>query len=138
MRWPFDGSIRISDDFGPRASPCAGCSSMHPGTDYLPGAGNPVYAVADGVVLQAVNSDAGLGVYVVLQHVIDGELVTTTYAHMDFGSLQVSEGQTVSVGEVIGRVGNSGASTGPHLHFEVRPGGGDPVDSEIWLAARAG
>ncbi|WP_210480219.1 M23 family metallopeptidase [Naasia sp. SYSU D00948] len=138
VRWPFDGELRLSDDFGPRVSPCSGCSSMHPGTDFLPGEGNPVYSIADGVVTQVVSSDVGLGVHVVIEHLVDGQVITSTYAHLQFGSLTVVQGQKVPIGTQIGRVGNTGASTGPHLHFELRPGGGDPIDPYAWLSARVG
>ena len=136
VRWPVD-SLRISDDFGPRRSPCSGCSTMHLGTDFLPGEGSPIYAIADGVVTDVVQSDVGLGVHVRIEHVIDGQVVETTSAHMQFGSVRVGVGQKVGAGTVIGQVGNTGASTGPHLHFELRLGG-EPVDGYAWLAARVG
>jgi murein DD-endopeptidase MepM/ murein hydrolase activator NlpD len=132
VRWPFDGDVRISDGFGPRVSPCAGCSSFHLGTDFLPGYGNPVYAMADGVVT-AVNNAGGLGVHVVIDHLIDGQLITTTSAHMQVGSVRVSVGQSVKAGDAIGLVGNTGDSTGPHLHFELRLNGAEPVDPNAWL-----
>lgn len=132
VRWPFDGPVRVSDGFGPRVSPCSGCSSFHLGTDFLPGYGNPVLAMADGVVTSVDNS-GGLGVHVVIDHLIDGQLVTTTSAHMQVGSVQVSVGQAVKAGDVVGLVGNTGDSTGPHLHFELRLGGAEPVDANAWL-----
>jgi murein DD-endopeptidase MepM/ murein hydrolase activator NlpD len=136
VRWPFDGGVRISDGFGPRVSPCAGCSSFHLGTDFLPGEGNPVYAIADGVV-KSVATTGGLGVHVVIDHVINGQLIETTSAHMRTGSVRVSVGQTVHAGDVVGLVGNTGDSTGPHLHFELRLDGVTPVDSNAWLAQHA-
>jgi murein DD-endopeptidase MepM/ murein hydrolase activator NlpD len=137
VRWPFDGPVKISDGFGPRVSPCSGCSSFHLGTDFLPGYGNPVYAMADGVV-STIGNEGGLGVHVVIDHLINGELVSTTSAHMQTGSVQVSVGQAVTAGEVIGLVGNTGDSTGPHLHFELRLGGAEPVDPNAWLEQHAG
>jgi murein DD-endopeptidase MepM/ murein hydrolase activator NlpD len=137
VRWPFDGELRLSDGFGPRVSPCGGCSSFHLGTDFLPGEGNPVYAMADGVV-QDVQSTGGLGEHVVIEHIIDGQIITTTSAHMQTGSVLVSIGQVVTAGQQIGRVGNTGDSTGPHLHFELRLGGTEAVDPYSWLQAHVG
>jgi murein DD-endopeptidase MepM/ murein hydrolase activator NlpD len=137
VRFPFDGEVRRSDPFGPRVSPCSGCSTMHLGTDFLPGEGNPVLAMADGVV-KAVETTGGLGWHVTIDHVIDGQLVTTTSAHMQSGSVVVSEGQAVKAGDMIGRVGNTGASTGPHLHFELRLNGTEPVDAYAYISQRLG
>ncbi len=61
-------------------------------------------------------------------------MVQTIYGHMIFGSQTVAVGDTVTMGQVIGDVGSTGASTGPHLHFEVRPGGGDAIEPLGWLA----
>jgi murein DD-endopeptidase MepM/ murein hydrolase activator NlpD len=135
--WPFQGSLRLSDGFGPRVSPCSGCSTMHLGSDFLPGEGNPVVAMADGVVT-AVETTGGLGHHVTIDHIVDGQLVTTTSAHMQAGSMTVSVGQAVRAGDQIGRVGNTGASTGPHLHFELRLGGTEPVDAYAWISQRVG
>jgi murein DD-endopeptidase MepM/ murein hydrolase activator NlpD len=132
VRYPFDGEIRVSDGFGPRESPCSGCSSFHLGTDFLPGEGNPVYAMADGVV-QDIQYAGGLGVHVVINHWINGEFLTTTSAHMQEGSVAVSVGQTVHAGDLVGRVGNTGDSTGPHLHFELRLAGTEAVDAASWI-----
>ena len=134
VQWPIPPSTDISDGFGYRVSPCWGCSSDHQGVDFLPGYGSQIHAVADGVVVQSA-SDGGLGQHVVIEHVINGQMVQTVYGHMIFGSQTVGVGDTVSRGEVIGRTGSTGSSTGPHLHFEVRPGGGEAVEPLTWLAA---
>ena len=137
VRWPFDGAVRISDGYGPRVSPCAGCSTFHLGTDFLPGEGNPVYAIADGVV-KSISSAGSLGVHVVIDHTINGQLIETTSAHMRTGSVRVSVGQAVRGGDIVGLVGNTGSSTGPHLHFELRLNGTTPTDSNVWLRQHAG
>jgi murein DD-endopeptidase MepM/ murein hydrolase activator NlpD len=134
VQWPIPPSTDISDGFGYRISPCRGCSSDHQGVDFLPGYGAPIHAVADGVVVQSA-SDGGLGQHVVIQHVINGQMVQTVYGHMIYGSQTVRVGDTVTRGEILGDTGSTGASTGPHLHFEVRPGGGDAVEPLSWLAA---
>ncbi len=139
VQWPFPTAVRLSDRFGPRDSPCAGCSSFHKGLDLLPGEGTPVHAIADGVVREvSAYDDGGLGVHVVLDHTIDGQLVSSVYAHFQAGSLAVAVGQAVSVGDQLGAVGNTGQSTGPHLHFEILLDGVTPTDPYAWLTERAG
>ncbi len=133
VQWPIPPSTDISDGFGYRVSPCRGCSSDHQGVDFLPGLGTPIHVVAEGVVVQSA-SDGGLGQHVVVEHMINGAMVQTVYGHMIFGSQTVKVGDTVTVGQIIGLTGDTGASTGPHLHFEVRPGGGEAVEPLAWLA----
>ncbi|MBX0301412.1 M23 family metallopeptidase [Cryobacterium sp. 1639] len=136
VQWPFVVGVPISDDFGPRASPCAGCSTMHKGLDMTPGEGSPIQVIADGVVRETGESDSGFGVYAIIDHVVDGEKVSSLYAHMQFGSLRLAEGQPVKVGQPVGQVGNTGQSTGPHLHFELLLNGSTPTDPYTWLSSR--
>lgn len=111
---------------------------MHLGVDFTAGNGAPVHAIADGVVVEASRGDSGaLGVYVAIRHVVGGEVVVSGYAHMQVGSMNLSVGAPVSGGQVIGRVGNTGASTGAHLHFEIKVGGTN-VDPLAWMHARLG
>lgn len=131
--WPVGAGVRMSDGFGPRRSPCSGCSSEHKGLDMLPGAGTPILSIAGGTVRET-GSGGGYGVYAIVEHVIGGQRVDSLYAHMQWGSLAVSEGQTVSQGQRLGRVGNTGASTGAHLHLEIRIND-VPVDPLAWLRA---
>lgn len=139
VRWPFPTAARLSDGFGPRDSPCDGCSSFHKGLDLLPGEGTPVHAISDGVVREvSAYDDGGLGVHVVLDHTIDGRLVSSVYAHFQEGSLAVAVGQAVSVGDELGAVGTTGQSTGPHLHLEILLDGATPTDPFEWLTERAG
>ena len=79
--------------------------------------GAPVYAVADGYVVTSTRLNGSYGNYIIIKH--DNGLFTL-YAHGQAGSIAVSKGQRVSKGQQIMRVGNTGNSTGPHLHFEVR------------------
>ena len=105
----------------------------------LPGEGAPAHAVADGVVREVSASDnGGFGVYAIVDHTIDGQLVSSVYAHFQAGSLQVSEGQSVGAGTHLGDVGTTGQSTGPHLHFEILLDGVTPADPYAWLSERAG
>ncbi|MBP2456554.1 murein DD-endopeptidase MepM/ murein hydrolase activator NlpD [Clavibacter michiganensis] len=139
IQWPFAAGVPISGVFGHRIAPCSnGCSSDHKGVDFAPGLGAPIQAIADGVVREAVPTDSGgLGVHLVIDHVIDGQLVTSVYGHQLPGSLRVKAGDAVKVGQQIGQVGNTGASTGPHLHFEIRLADGTAVDPFAWLQEHA-
>ena len=132
---PVPAGTEISDGYGYRVPPCGGCSSFHKGVDYLAGLGNDVHAMSDGVVTEVGNPSGGLGVYVVVQHEIDGNIVSSVYAHMQYGSLALTVGDRVEQGQVVGTVGSTGQSTGPHLYFEIRIGGTRPVDPVPWLAA---
>lgn len=136
IQWPFPGDTPISDAFGARSAPCSGCSSNHKGLDMTPGGGTPIGAIADGVVRSAEESDVGFGVNVVVDHRVNGERFTSLYAHMQFGSLAVTAGQPIKVGQLIGRVGTTGASTGNHLHLEIWGPADEPFDPYSWLRAR--
>ena len=100
--------------------------SLHPGIDIGVGMGTPIHAAASGRVISASYS-GGYGNLVVIDH---GNGLATAYAHQS--SMAVSPGQQVSQGQVIGYVGSTGFSTGPHLHFEVRVNG-SPVDPMGYL-----
>jgi murein DD-endopeptidase MepM/ murein hydrolase activator NlpD len=137
IRWPVAGATTVSSPFGPRSAPCATCSSIHQGADITPGAGTPIGAVAAGTV-RVSTTHPEYGQYVIIDHQIDGRLVSTLYAHMIFGSSPLRPGDTVAVGQLVGLVGNTGASTGAHLHLQVMPGGTTPIDPIAWLTANAG
>lgn len=116
--WPAAGSI--SSHYGWRTHPISGVKKLHAGTDIAVGTGTPLKAAASGVVSTA-QTMGGYGNVIMITHVIGGESYTTVYAHLN--SISVSPGQSVQEGEVIGATGNTGDSTGPHLHFEVYIGG---------------
>ncbi|MFD4420814.1 M23 family metallopeptidase [Agromyces sp. NPDC058484] len=136
--WPVVSIDRIASGFGPRSAPCGGCSTYHDGIDFNPGNGTPVMSIADGVVVLATENGGGLGVNVEVQHNIGGELITSSYGHMQYGSLQVVEGQQVSAGQELGLVGSTGQSTGPHLHLEMFGEDGERFDGFAWLSERIG
>lgn len=124
MYWPVPAVKNISSGFGYR------WGSMHKGIDISEGAvpvyGQSIYAAADGVVLYTVTSGwgGGFGLHVVIDHGYDanGKRISTRYAHCS--QVLVSPGQVVKGGEtIIGKVGDTGDVTGPHLHFEVMEGG---------------
>jgi murein DD-endopeptidase MepM/ murein hydrolase activator NlpD len=137
IQWPFPIGVPISDYFGPRESPGGIGSTDHKGVDFTPGQGTPIQSIADGVVSTVEPFDnSGLGVHVIVDHVINGQLVQSVYGHMIVGSITVTEGQVIKVAQVVGQVGNTGASTGAHLHLEIRPDG-VAVDPYAWLKANA-
>jgi len=110
--WPVDG--HITGGFGERTDPFNGEGAFHTGVDIATNYGSPVIAPADGVVIYA-DRDAGYGRLVEIQH---ANGISTRFAHLS--SFAVAVGQQVHRGETIGYVGDSGRSTGPHLHYEVR------------------
>ena len=137
--WPFAGATRISDGYGPRSAPCSGCSTFHDGLDMNPGVGAPLGSIAAGVVSSVTAFDnGGLGVHVMIDHVVDGQKVTSTYGHMLAGSAAVSTGQSVVAGQLIGNVGSTGQSTGPHMHLELHLDGVTAIDPYGWLTEHAG
>lgn len=125
-RLPLAG-YRLTARFGYSSSLWA---STHTGLDFAAPTGTPVVSVANGVVRSA-GYDGSYGYKVVVAHE-DG--TETWYAHLS--TMTVSPGENVVGGEQIGTVGSTGNSTGPHLHLEVRPGAGDPVDPYAALIAR--
>jgi murein DD-endopeptidase MepM/ murein hydrolase activator NlpD len=139
LQWPVANHGAISDGFGPRVPPCDGCSSFHAGVDIDAGWGAPVHAIAAGVVVETSSPfNTSLGVHVTIRHEIDGQVVESLYGHLQYGSMPLAVGDTVYPGQVIGLVGNTGASTGPHLHFEIHLEGVGPVSPLPWMHARLG
>jgi murein DD-endopeptidase MepM/ murein hydrolase activator NlpD len=129
-----DGAWTRTSGFGHRVHPVYGTPVLHAGVDYSAPAGTPVLAVADGVVNE-VSWNPRSGNLLVLDHVVDGAQVSTAYAHLLDGTTTVAEGEPVIAGQAIAAVGSTGASTGPHLHLEIHPGGFySPADPEPWLA----
>lgn len=115
-RMPLDDS-RMSSGYGMRTHPVLGGRRNHQGIDLSAPTGTPVYATADGIVSRA-NWFSSYGLFISVEH---GGEMQTRFAHLS--RLAVGEGQRVRKGELIGYVGSTGRSTGPHLHYEVRIGG---------------
>ncbi|MBL7752182.1 MAG: peptidoglycan DD-metalloendopeptidase family protein [Chitinophagaceae bacterium] len=115
---------RIASGFGYRIDPIYKTIKLHAGLDFTAPTGTPIYATADGVVSVSGFSDGGYGNHVVINH---GYGYETLYGHMS--RIKARRGQKVTRGEVIGYVGSTGKSTGPHLHYEVHKNGQkiDPV-----------
>jgi murein DD-endopeptidase MepM/ murein hydrolase activator NlpD len=112
---PVKTDVTFTSGFGVRADPFHAGAAMHPGIDLAGAYGTPVYATADGTVLRAGWNNGGYGNLVELDH---GRGITTRYGHMS--AILVHEGDHVTRGEQIGRIGSTGRSTGNHLHYEVR------------------
>ncbi len=132
IQWPFAVGVPITYGFGMRDG------RMHEGVDFVPGDGSPVQAIADGTVRIATESGDAFGVTVLIDHEIDGQLISSRYAHMQYGSLQVVPGQKVTVGTFLGRTGNTGRSFGAHTHFELLQNGTTPIDPLPWLRQHTG
>lgn len=131
-----EGTFAYSSPFGYRVHPTLGAVILHEGVDMSAPLGTPIYAVADGVVA-SISSSAGQGDFVVLEHTgLDGAVYRSFYLHQYMSQITVHEGQQVSAGDQIGHVGNSGRSTGPHLHFEVRDASDTAIDPLGWLESQ--
>lgn len=112
-RMPLEGA-GLTSSFGMRTHPVLGGRRQHKGIDLSSPIGTPIYATADGVVTRA-DWFSSYGLYISLDH---GAALETRYGHLS--RLNVAEGQAVRKGDLIGYVGSTGRSTGPHLHYEVR------------------
>ncbi len=114
MRTPIDGA-RISSRFGMRRHPILGFNRMHRGMDFAAPTGTPVYAAGDGVI-ERIGRYGAYGKYIRIRH---NSEYKTAYAHLSRYAKGLRRGSRVAQGQVIGRVGSTGRSTGPHLHYEV-------------------
>lgn len=123
---PVASTRSMSSGFGMRVHPVLGGLRSHKGIDLPAATGTPIYATADGVVGKA-DWFGGYGLFVELEH---GANLETRYGHMS--RIAVAEGQRVRKGEVIGYVGSTGRSTGPHLHYEVRIAG-EAVNPTLYM-----
>ncbi len=136
--------MNLSSGFGNRAAPLRGASRNHKGIDIPGPVGTPIYATANGTIGRA-QWVSGYGKYIEINH---GNETQTRYGHMS--ALNVTSGQKVRQGDIIGYMGSTGRSTGSHLHYEVRINGqavnpmaflapaksGRPVDAKVLIAAK--
>lgn len=123
--WPTDPNT-ITSPFGPRKDPFNRTKAIHSGIDVRGKTGTPIYAAADGTV-DLAQYYGGYGNTIIINH---GGRYETLYAHLS--KIHVEQGDQVKKGEVIGELGSTGRSTGPHLHYEVIKDG-TPVDPEHYL-----
>ena len=128
VRKPIFGEIDLSSGFGVRSDPFLGRPAMHTGLDFRAGSGDPVRVTANGTV-DSAGWSGGYGKMVEVDH---GNGFSTRYGHLS--EIDVKVGQKVAIGQTIGRVGSTGRSTGPHLHYETRIDG-EAVDPQKFLRA---
>ncbi len=130
--WPVAGGIgRITNYFGPEVHPFTQQWYLHKGIDIAYRRGIDLVAAANGKVIERKYEPMGFGNYIVIRHAYG---FATKYAHLD--NVYVEEGDVVTQGQKVGTMGNTGMSTGPHLHFEVRIGA-QVVDPERFLNVQA-
>ena len=128
VRKPVGGEVDLNSSFGVRMDPFLHRPAMHTGLDLRGDMGEPVHATASGTVTIA-GRDGGYGNMIEIKH---GHGLATRYGHLS--EIDVKVGQHVRIGEVIGKIGSTGRSTGPHLHYETRVDG-DAVDPQRFLRA---
>jgi murein DD-endopeptidase MepM/ murein hydrolase activator NlpD len=128
LRKPIAGELEVSSGFGVRVDPFVRSAAMHTGLDFRAGTGDPVRATANGTV-ETAGWTGGYGKMIEIDH---GNDLATRYGHLSV--IEVKVGQAVKAGQIIGRVGSTGRSTGPHLHYETRVDG-DAVDPHKFLRA---
>lgn len=126
---PVPGHAVVSP-FGLRQLPWEGNGRLHEGVDISADTGVPVVAAADGVVVEA-GTRGGYGRMVAVRHLAAG--VTTFYAHLGAIGANVKPGVHVDAGDTLGRIGSTGTSTGPHLHFEIRDSKDRPLNPSMFL-----
>jgi murein DD-endopeptidase MepM/ murein hydrolase activator NlpD len=127
-RKPVVGEVEFTSGFGVRSDPFLGRPAMHTGLDFRAATGDPIRATANGRVVSAAYA-GGYGRMVEIDH---GNGLSTRYGHMS--AIHVKVGDTIKIGQVIGLVGSTGRSTGPHLHYETRIDG-EAVDPQKFLRA---
>lgn len=125
---PVPGHAVVSP-FGLRQLPWEGAGRLHEGVDISADAGVPVRVAADGVVTAAGES-GGYGRYVAVRHAVG---LTTLYAHLGAIDREMKPGVRVTAGQAVGKVGSTGSSTGPHLHFEIRDAADHPLNPAMFL-----
>ncbi len=118
MKTPLDGA-RLSSRFGNRKHPILGYTRLHAGVDFAAPTGTPIYAAGDGTV-DVAQTNGGYGKYIRIRH---NGTYATAYAHLNGYARGVRQGKRVRQGQVIGYVGSTGRSTGPHLHYEIHRDG---------------
>jgi len=132
------GTWTRTSSYGMRLNPVLQIWQVHTGVDLAAPTGTPVLATAAGRV-EFAGYRTGRGNQIVVEHLVGGQVLASSYGHLRDGGIHVATGDLVSAGQQIGGVGSTGNSTGPHLHFEIRPGGAGNtgVDPDGWLSSAA-
>ena len=114
LKTPLDGA-RLSSGFGIRKHPILGYNKMHKGVDFAAPTGTPIYAGGNGII-EFAGYNGGYGKFIKIRH---NNEYKTAYAHLSKFKKGISKGVRVNQGDIIGYVGSTGRSTGPHLHYEI-------------------
>ena len=114
MKTPIDGA-KLSSSYGMRKHPISGYNKLHKGVDFAAPKGTPVYAAGNGVI-ELLGNNSGYGKFIRIRH---NSAYKTLYAHLNNFKKSVYKGLRVNQGDIIGYVGSTGKSTGPHLHYEI-------------------
>ena len=114
MKTPINGS-KLSSGFGMRKHPISGYDKLHKGVDFAAPSGTPIFAAGNGII-DSIGNNGGYGKYIRIRH---DSTYKTAYAHMKKFKKGLYKGARVKQGDVIGYVGTTGKSTGPHLHYEI-------------------
>ena len=114
MKTPLDGA-RVSSNYGMRKHPILGYNKIHQGVDFAAPKGTPVFAAGNGII-EFTGRNGGYGKYIRIRH---NSSYKTAYGHLNTYNKGISKGVRVNQGQIIGFVGSSGRSSGPHLHYEV-------------------
>ncbi|EEH63843.1 peptidase, M23 family [Gleimia coleocanis DSM 15436] len=135
VNWPVTkANVIVASSYGPRFLPGVGGFNNHTGLDLAGPVGTPIYAVADGEVIESASNPSGYGYLVVIEHHDeDGKAYRSAYAHMYPDQVLVKKGDQVKAGQHIAGIGSNGWSTGPHLHFEIRDTKDGFSDPMVWL-----
>lgn len=133
--WPFASGLRVTDHYGPRF--IFGSNQFHTGQDFDMAYGTPVRAIADGIVTYVEDPGPMCGASISIDSNINGNQFSAVYCHNQVGSMPIKAGDSVKAGQVVGKVGLTGITTGPHLHLEVRVRD-QPIDPWPFLIQYAG
>ncbi|WP_336991671.1 M23 family metallopeptidase [Leucobacter sp. VD1] len=117
VNYPFASTVTLTDGFGYRTAPV---EQFHDAQDFAAPAGTPIQVIADGKVVEAGFASDGCGFGLKVEHDLAGTKATSRYCHMEMASHSYRVGDTVSMGDRAGSVGNTGMSFGPHLHLAIR------------------
>lgn len=130
VNYPFAETVLLTDPFGYRTAPV---EQFHDAQDFGAAAGTPIQAIAEGKVLEAGFASDGCGFGLKLEHEIDDKTVTSRYCHMQDASHSYKVGDTLEMGDPVGKVGATGMAFGAHLHFALRVDD-EPVDPMPFLS----
>lgn len=133
--WPFASALRVTDHYGSRY--IFGSTQFHTGQDFDMAYGTPIRSIADGIVTYIENPGPMCGTSMTVDSNINGNQFSAVYCHMQVGSMPFKMGDSIKAGDIVGTVGLTGITTGPHLHLEIRVRD-QPIDPWPFLIQYAG